>query len=61
LSTVFTVLTDLKHQGLISDFSLTRASLEQVFIYFAKFQLGSGFFSYNMVDSAAAAPQVLRA
>ena len=44
LSTVFDVLNDIKRQGFISDFALTRTSLEQVFIYFAKFQLGAGYF-----------------
>jgi ABC-type multidrug transport system ATPase subunit len=37
LSEVFQVLNQYKQQGLIEDFQLTRASLEQVFIHFAKF------------------------
>jgi hypothetical protein len=44
LSDVFGALIQLKAQKVIADFALTRASLEQVFIYFAKFQLGGGYF-----------------
>ena len=42
LSNMFYVMNSLVEQGMIMDFSVTRSSLEHVFIHFAKFQLGAG-------------------
>ena len=38
-SEAFEKLNDLKQQGLINDFSIYNTTLEQVFIYFSKFQI----------------------
>ena len=43
LSNIFTVMNELKDQfRIITDYQVTRSSLEHVFIHFAKFQLGTG-------------------
>lgn len=41
LSETFATLADLLRQKVIKDFTLTRTNLEQVFINFAKFQIGA--------------------
>ena len=38
LSVAFDILLDMKAKGAIKDFSLAQSTLEQVFIYFARFQ-----------------------
>jgi len=42
LSTVFRTLHELFVSNRITDFEVTRTTLEQVFIYFAKFQIRGG-------------------
>lgn len=39
LSSVFRQLIQLRNQGVVKDFTVTRSSLEQVFVQFAKYQV----------------------